>query len=196
MIKLKYGNTNTFYIPGSMGGLLVDTDYAGTQRAFYQALKAHGLQVKDIAFVLATHYHPDHMGQIGSLMKQGVRLLLVDIQRTSVHFSDGIFARDGLPFEPIDTANAEIIRCQDSRRFLAGMGIAGEIIPTPSHSDDSVSVILDDGDCFVGDLEPIEYLDAYENNEKLKADWELLMAHRPKRVFYAHMNEKCFDKAR
>ena len=190
MIKLKYGNTNTFYIPGSMGGLLVDTDYAGTQRAFYQALKAHGLQVKDIAFVLATHYHPDHMGQIGSLMKQGVRLLLVDIQRTSVHFSDGIFARDGLPFEPIDTANAEIIRCQDSRRFLAGMGIAGEIIPTPSHSDDSVSVILDDGDCFVGDLEPIEYLDAYESNEKLKADWDRLMLRHPKRIFYAHANEK------
>ena len=59
-IKLKYGNTNTFYIPGDRGGVLVDTDYAGTLPAFYKALKRSGLQVKDIAYVLATHYHPDH----------------------------------------------------------------------------------------------------------------------------------------
>ena len=29
MKKLRYGNTNTFYIDGNNGGLLVDTDYAG-----------------------------------------------------------------------------------------------------------------------------------------------------------------------
>ena len=38
-VKLKYGNTNTYYIPGRGGGLLVDTDYAGTLGAFYRALK-------------------------------------------------------------------------------------------------------------------------------------------------------------
>ena len=195
MIRLKYGNTNTFYIPGSAGGLLIDTDYAGTLQAFYKALKANGLQVKDIAYVLVTHYHPDHMGLIGSLMKQGVRLLLIDVQKTSVHFSDGIFARDGLPFEPIDEARALVIPCRDSRRALADMGIDGEIIPTPSHSDDSVSVVLDDGDCFVGDLEPIEYLDAYESNGKLKADWDRLMLRHPKRIFYAHANEKTIQSS-
>ena len=30
--------------------------------------------------------------------------------------------------------------------------------------------ILDDGSCFVGDLEPIDYLDAYDNNVELKED--------------------------
>ena len=29
-IKLKYGNTNTFFIRGMSGNLLVDTNYAGT----------------------------------------------------------------------------------------------------------------------------------------------------------------------
>jgi endoribonuclease LACTB2 len=32
------------------------------------------------------------------------------------------------------------------------LGFAGEIITTPGHSDDSVSLILDDGNAFVGDL--------------------------------------------
>ncbi len=38
-IKLKYGNTNTFFIRGMSGNLLVDTDYAGTIPAFYRAIK-------------------------------------------------------------------------------------------------------------------------------------------------------------
>jgi len=33
MKKLRYGNTNTFFLEGSNGGLLIDTDYAGTQEA-------------------------------------------------------------------------------------------------------------------------------------------------------------------
>ena len=44
----------------------------------------------------------------------------------------------------------------------------GEIIATTSHSADSISLILDSGECFVGDLEPIGYLAAYEQNDKLK----------------------------
>ena len=102
MIRLKYGNTNTFYVPGSTGGLLVDTDYAGTLYAFYKVIKQGGLGIRDIEYVLATHYHPDHMGLIGDLMEQGVKLLLPDVQKDFVHFSDGIFARDRLPFTPVD----------------------------------------------------------------------------------------------
>ena len=94
VIRLRYGNTNTFLISCSCGYLLVDTDYAGTLPAFYRSIKQVGVRVSDIAYVLATHYHPDHMGLIPDLMKQGVKLLLVDTQKDSVHFSDHIFARD------------------------------------------------------------------------------------------------------
>ena len=34
-IRLRYGNTNTYYVPGSDGGILVDTDYAGTLPSFF-----------------------------------------------------------------------------------------------------------------------------------------------------------------
>ena len=188
MIRLTYGNTNTFYIPGSAGGLLIDTDYAGTLRAFYKALKNSGMQLGDIAYVLATHYHPDHMGLIAELMDQGATLLLMEEQKPFVHFSDAIFSKAGLPVQPIDEARATVLSCRESRSFLLKIGISGEIVWTPSHSKDSVSLILDDGDCFVGDLEPLEYLDGYENNEELRADWDLLKAHHPKRIFYGHAN--------
>ena len=76
--KLKYGNTNTFFIQGTNGGLLIDTDYAGTLSEFYKEIKTHGIKLSDIAYVLATHYHPDHIGLVSEIMKQGVKLLLVD----------------------------------------------------------------------------------------------------------------------
>ena len=190
-IKLRHGNTNTFLVPGNGVCLLVDTDYAGTLPGFYKALKAAGVQLKDIAFVLATHYHPDHMGLIPELMKQGVRLLLMDTQTKDVHCSDPIFAREkALHFVPIDESEAKVIRCCESRAFLAGIGIAGEIISTPSHSRDSVSLILDDGDCLVGDLEPMEYLFANNDNPALKADWDAVLNFCPKRILYSHANEK------
>ena len=60
------------------------------------------------------------------------------------------------------------------------------------HSEDSISVLLDDGTFIVGDLEPLEYLEAYEDNKKLKADWDTLLRESPKRIIYAHANEKSF----
>ena len=188
VVRLKYGNTNTFLI----NGLLVDTDFAGTLHAFYKEIKRNGIGLKDIHYILATHYHPDHEGLIGELMRQGIGLLLVDIQKSSVHFSDYVFEREGLPFAPIDETQATVIACDESRAFLNDLGISGEIIHTPSHSPDSISLVLDDGDCFVGDLEPFEYIEVYGDNTALKADWDRILSFDPKRVFYSHCPEKVF----
>ena len=191
MIKLRYGNTNTFYIPGSDGGLLVDTDWAGTLPLFFKAIKTAGIMRKAITTLLVTHYHPDHMGLAGELQRLGVKLLVVDVQRLFVHASDEIFARDKhLSYRAVDESAATVISCAESRDVLKGLGIDGEILHTPSHSEDSVSLALDDGSCLVGDLEPLAYLAGYEENPALKSDWEQLMRRRPKRILYAHANEQ------
>ena len=194
LIKLRYGMTNTFLIPGENGYLLVDTDYAGTMSGFYSAIKQYGIKVSDISYVLATHYHPDHIGLVSELMKQGVKLLVVDTQCPHIHYSDEIFARDKrLNYESIDEADATVISCKESRGFLKNLGINGEIISTASHSEDSVSLVLDEGVCIVGDLEPIDYLGGYERNEPLQKDWELIMSYNPKLIYYAHANEKVLN---
>lgn len=189
--KLRYGNTNTFFIRGTGGGLLIDTDYAGTLPAFYRTIKEQGIQISEISYLVATHYHPDHIGLVSELTQQGVKLLLIDTQSSHIHFADEIFRREKrLAYEPINIDHSIMISSKESREFLEKIGIGGEIIPTPSHSEDSISLILDNGVCFVGDLEPLEYLDAYHDNPKLKADWELVMSYHPKMIYYAHANEK------
>ena len=191
MRMLRYGNTNTFYIPGAGGGLLVDTDWAGTLPQFFRAIKAAGIEMKAITSLLVTHYHPDHMGLAGELQQRGVKLLIADVQRPFVHASDGIFARDRrLTYRAVDENAASGFSCAESRAVLKALGIDGEILHTPSHSEDSISLLLDDGSCLVGDLEPLAYLAGYEENTALKSDWEQILSRQPKRILYAHANEQ------
>ena len=191
MIRLTYGTTNTYFIDG----LLVDTGYAGTLQAFYRALKDSGLQAGDIRYMLATHYHPDHMGLIGILAQRGAKLLIADTQTEMLHFSDRIFERDRLPFVPIDEARAAVFPCTESRTFLKRIGIAGEILSTPSHSPDSITLALDDGNCFVGDLAPAEYAEAWGDPEMLKKDWQRISALKPAKIHFAHMPERAWGRA-
>ena len=191
LTKIRYGNTNTFFIKGTGAGLLVDTDFAGTLPAFYKAIKAQGIQVSDITYLLCTHYHPDHCGLASELMAQGVKLVVMETQLGSVHYSDPIFARmPDLEYVPVDESKAVVLSSADSRSFLSKMGIDGEIISTPSHSEDSICVMLDEGICLAGDLEPYEYLAAYADNAALDLDWDKVLSYAPKRICYAHANEK------
>lgn len=190
--RIRYGNTNTFLLRGDKASLLIDTDYAGTMPAFYKAIKGLGIKVSDIDYVLATHYHPDHIGLVSELMDQGVKLIIMESQKGFVHYSDEIFGREPrLEYRPIDESKGKVLTFDESRAFLESLGIKGEIIATPSHSEDSISILLDDGTFIVGDLEPREYLEGYEDNEKLRHDWDTLLAAHPKRILYAHANEVC-----
>ena len=186
MIKLRYGNTNTYFL----NGLLIDADMPGTLSGLFREMKRSGIELKDIRYVMATHYHPDHMGLISELMSNGVKLLLVDKQKEYVHFSDSIFARQkNLNYTPIRESDAVVISCGESRQFLAELGIAGEIVSTESHSADGIVLVTDEGDCYVGDLEPMSFISAYEDNALLKADWDMILRHHPKRIYFGHVND-------
>lgn len=190
---LKYGNTNTYFVKGSSGGILIDTDWAGTLPAFFKAIKSAGITTEDIGYVLITHFHPDHMGIEGELAELGIKPVIVDIQREYVHCSDEIFHRSGVNFVPIDESRAVYISCEESRGFLRGIGIDGEIIHTPGHSADSVSLILDSGAAFVGDLPPLDVADGFDNAE-IKRSWDLVLSFCPRTVYYGHANERHLKK--
>lgn len=192
--KIRYGNTNTFLIRGTKANILVDTDYAGTLPSFYKAIKENGLKVSDINYVLATHYHPDHIGLVSELKDLGVKLIILESQTDYVHYSDPIFAKEpDLNYKPIDESKALMLKFEDAASFLDSLGISGSIGKTKSHSEDSIYIALSDGTFILGDLEPIEYLDAYEDNSALRDDWNDILNKKPKMLLYSHANGKRYQ---
>ena len=71
----------------------------------------------------------------------------------------------------------------ESRALLERLGIGGEIVATPGHSDDSVSLLLDDGSVFTGDLTPLVG-DAQE--ERARASWRLLWEKGARQIYPGH----------
>lgn len=188
---LKYGNTNTYYISNGHVGILVDTDWAWTLPAFYKAIKSKGIKIENIKYLIITHYHPDHMGLAGELVELGIKLMVIDVQCDFIHSSDSIFQREEhCIYKPISDDKISVISCKESRDFLEKSGISGEIIYTPGHSDDSISIILDEGIAIVGDLDPIDNVPAYNENSLLRNSWNKLLSHNLKVVFYGHANER------
>jgi endoribonuclease LACTB2 len=69
-----------------------------------------------------------------------------------------------------------------SRAFLRGIGIDGKVIATPGHSDDSVTLVLDAGIAFVGDLPPPQLI----TDASLQRSWEAIRAHQVHTVYPGH----------
>jgi ribonuclease/clavin/mitogillin len=80
---------------------------------------------------------------------------------------------------PITLEGTRRLTLAESRGFLASLGLFGEILPTLGHTDHCVSLLLDDGRAFTGDLPPEE---AAGENPKALASWALLRS----RIYPGH----------
>ena len=78
-----------------------------------------------------------------------------------------------------------IISCAESRSILEQIGIPGEILHTPGHSDDSVSLLLDDGSVFTGDLTHPKFI-GVEAAAVVSASWQLLRERGATRIYPGH----------
>jgi glyoxylase-like metal-dependent hydrolase (beta-lactamase superfamily II) len=88
-------------------------------------------------------------------------------------------------YTPIVTAGNLIVPCADSRGLLASLGIHGQFVHTPGHSDDSISVLLDGGEAFTGDLTWPTFA-TEETMDAVMASWARLHALGAKTVHAGH----------
>ena len=184
--ELKYSNTNTYLIVGERTKILFDTGWAGTFPAFCQSMGELGIPVQDIDYILISHFHPDHMGIAQDIADLGATIVIADVQQAYVHAADEVLMRDAkASFRPIDDDAVQVLPVAESRGWLHGLGIEGEILHTPGHSDDSISLMLDSGELFVGDLNPLYELDLHRGTT-IGESWDKLFALKPTKVYYGH----------
>ena len=193
ILELNYTSTNTYLIRGRIGLLLFDTGWAGTFRDFCREMGEKGIPVQDISYILISHYHPDHCGIAQEIADCGARIAVMDLQAEYVHAADSVFRREPDKYHhPIDESKVRIVDMHDSRAFLAELGIDGEILWTPGHSEDSISMCLDDGRFFVGDLNPLYELELHRGT-RIGESWEMLLARHPKIIYYGHARAARLD---
>lgn len=185
--EIKYSATNTYIIHGKRGDLLFDTGWAGTFTLLCRVLGEKDLKLQDIKYLLISHFHPDHMGIAQEIADKGVIIAVTDVQAGYIHGSDHIFEKEkDTAFVPIDDTKVRKVPLGKSRDFLKELGISGEIIHTPGHSDDSISLWLDkEKAVFAGDLDPLYEPGMYKGTQTGES-WEKLMALGPEKIYYGH----------
>lgn len=184
IVNVGYRSTNFWVVSVGRSRLLVDLGWPGTWGTMKANLERMGVRLDEIKCGLATHYHIDHAGLAQNFKQAGVPLLVLEQQLDAI-------PRMKAHIKPVDEYveitldDNVVISCAESREWLQRIGIGGDILPTPGHSDDSVSLLLDDGSVFTGDL-TAPMLAPEDAAQTVLASWRLLRDHGASRVFPGH----------
>jgi len=192
IVNVGYLSTNYWAVSAGRSRLLVDLGYPGTMGTMRANLKRMDVPLVEIRYALATHYHIDHAGLAEELKQAGVPLLVLETQVAAIPLMKR-WTKPQDHYMEIMLDDNVIIPFSESRALLERIGIGGEILSTPGHSADSISLLLDDGAVFTGDLPPLEFAGEDEAGKKVIASWQLLREHGAQRIYPAHGPVRSMD---
>lgn len=183
-MNVGYRSTNYWVVSAGTSRLLVDLGWPGTMGMMRASLDRMDVPIGEIRYGLATHYHIDHAGVGQELKEAGVPLLVLDVQVAAIPQMKR-WTKPQDQYREISMHDNVIVSCAESRALLERVGIPGQIVHTPGHSDDSVSLLLDDGSVFTGDLTPLGFV-GLEDPAVVSARWRRLRELGATRVYPAH----------
>lgn len=185
MRTLTVRSTHFFLIKGAGGWLLFDAGWAGSLGAFEAELKRTGILLNEIHWVMFSHNHPDHAGLVQEVVDaSGAKLVIHPVQVPYLPEMEFFHKRKKLPFRPIHVRPGDIVLPLENRATLAEFGLTGEVIETPGHSPDSVSLVLTGGRAYTGDL-TLPTL-ATENVRTVRESWLRVIAHPVREIYPSH----------
>lgn len=184
IVNVGYRSTNYWVVSAGRSRLLVDIGWPGMMGKMRAKLERMDVPVKEMRYALATHYHIDHAGVAQEFKDLGVPLLVIEEQVAAIQLMKQ-WTKPQDNYRDISLEGNVVISIAESRGVLREMGLAGEILHTPGHSDDSVSLLLDDGSVFTGDLTHEDFV-GEEDPAVVAASWQLLRKKGATTVYPGH----------
>ncbi len=204
LLCLRLGITNCYLIKGCRGYILVDAGSLRKEQLFQSLLAEVGISPEDIKLIVITHAHYDHIGSLAGIKQMcGCPVLAHPVEarimregKIAIPPGTNVLgsavsclakrAQSLLTFQPVDS---EINI--DKEYNLEEFGVCGKIIPTPGHTIGSLSVLLDNGNAYVGDLAfNWNGLSIYPTFAEMPAEifssWGLILHEGAENIFPAH----------
>jgi glyoxylase-like metal-dependent hydrolase (beta-lactamase superfamily II) len=186
VIKICNKSTNIYLIRLKDGWLMVDAGWPGSFSGLLNLLKREDVDLHAIKYLIVTHFHPDHAGLVQDLKNSGILVLLLQNQMPYIKkINDYMRTKPEMHFKDICMENISIMSSMESRTFLNKLGFDGEMITTPGHSDDSITLIIDEDIAFTGDLPDPELSKGY-NNPTIDESWGKIRKFGVKYIYPAH----------
>lgn len=184
IVNVGYRSTNFWVLSVGRARFLVDLGWWGMFGALEKELRRKDIPLAEVTHGFATHYHGDHAGAAQDLKNAGMKLVVTPEQVPHVA---GLtrWAKPENGYTVIEERDNLVVPIGESRAFLKTCGIDGQFVHTPGHSDDSVSLLLDTGEAFTGDLTWPEMVGA-ENPDVVRASWARLRELGAKSVLAGH----------
>jgi glyoxylase-like metal-dependent hydrolase (beta-lactamase superfamily II) len=210
------------YLVQDKGVILIDGGTPGKLSLFLNFIKKHSINPKQVTLIVQTHGHWDHIGSTKAIKEvTGAQIAMHKPDKEWLEKSSNqlpplppgvtnwgrvlmkLMSGNYMRSVKLTATNVDI-ELQDSEFSLTSFGIPGKVVYTPGHSPGSVSVLLDTGDAFVGDLTmngmPFGFSPCLpvfaEDPKKVRESCKLLLDMGAKKFYPGHGNPFSSDVVR
>jgi len=201
---------SNYYLLKQDGIILIDAGSPNQVNLLRKKLQELSIKPQDISLTLITHGHWDHIGSISNIKsltsckvainhreKDWIEKALKPTPKgVGLWGSMGAFmVKPMISRAKFGSVKVDLV-LDDEEFQLEPWGVSGRVLYTPGHTAGSMSLLLDNGHAFVGDLAmnglPMRIGPGMppfaEDTNAIKKSWQMLLDNGAKQIYPGHGN--------